>query len=205
MCVEKGQAFEHHTDMNEFGAAFFGAESTNLAPPIIVDGDIVVSQSTACHFYLGKKLGFTAGIDTLADEAKALQYMQDMNDMHTEMTKAAFASKTDVKDIQEYLTGKRYKAHMEAIDRAIVGPFFFGEEPSYVDFYADGVLTMCENKFLNPLLPKSGDTLQEYSPKLVALVAAIRDRPAAAKLPDVPPVPARLAEMMSAERVATWA
>lgn len=205
MCIETDQAFEHHTDMKEFGAALFGAETTNLAPPIIIDGDVTVSQSTATHVYLGKKLGFTVGIDTPGAEARALQYMQDLNDMHTEMTKAAFASKTDVKDIQEYLTGKRYKQHLEAIDRSIVGPFYFGAEPSYVDFYADGVVTMCEGKFLGPLLAKSGDTLSMHAPKLVAAVAAIRARPAASKLPDVPPVPASLAGMMSAERVVTWA
>ena len=39
MCAEAGVPFEHDTDMKGFGAALFGAESTNLAPPIIIDGD----------------------------------------------------------------------------------------------------------------------------------------------------------------------
>ena len=36
MCAEAGVPFEHDTDMKGFGAALFGAESTNLAPPIII-------------------------------------------------------------------------------------------------------------------------------------------------------------------------
>ena len=202
MCLEKGQPFEHQTDMADMGCAFFGAESTNLAPPVLVDGDLTLSQSVAVYTYLGKKLGFTAGIDGPRSEARALQYMEDLNELHTELSQKAFASKTDVVALQTYLVDKRYKARLQAIDRAISGDFFFGSEPSYVDFYADAILTMCEGKFLNPLKPKSGDTLEMFAPKLVTAVAAVRQRPAAAKLPDVPDVPASI--VLSDERVATW-
>ena len=202
MCLEKDQPFEHRTEMAGMGCAFFGAESTNLAPPVLVDGDLTLSQSVACYTYLGKKLGFTSGIDGPRSEARALQYMEDLNELHTEITQKAFASKTDVAALQTYLGDKRYKARLQAINRAVSGEFFFGSEPSYVDFYADAVLTMCEAKFLNPIKPKSGDTLETFAPKLVAAVAAIRGRPAAAKLPDLPWVPDSI--VISEERVATW-
>ena len=87
MCVEKNVPFEHQKDMKKFGAAFFGADSSNLAPPIIVDGDLTLSQSSACHMYLGKKLGFTTGIDTPEAEARAIQCMIDLEDLHSETSR----------------------------------------------------------------------------------------------------------------------
>ena len=85
MCCEKNLPFEHDTDMKEFGAAWFGAETGNLAPPILIDGDLTISQSSACHVYLGKKLGLTAGIDTLEADCRAMQYMADLHDLHAEV------------------------------------------------------------------------------------------------------------------------
>ena len=73
MCAEAGVPFEHDTDMKGFGAALFGAESTNLAPPIIIDGDLTLSQSTATTSTSAKSLG-SPGIDSPAREALALQY-----------------------------------------------------------------------------------------------------------------------------------
>ena len=207
MCAEAGVPFEHDTDMKGFGAALFGAESTNLAPPIIIDGDLTLSQSTATHQYLGKKFGLTSGIDSPGREALALQYMSDMNDLHSELVQKAMAGRLatppDVAALQEYITGSRYKAFLAAINRAIAGPFFFGAEPTYVDYYADGVVTMCHEKFLGPLVPKSGDTLETHAPKLMAIVSAIRARASAALLPKVNPVPPNL--VVTPERVATWA
>ena len=107
----------------------FGAESTNLAPPIIID-DLPAEHGNS---YLGKKFGLTSGIDSPAREALALQYMSDMNDMHSELVQKAMAGRLatppDVAALQEYITGSRYKAFLAAINRAIAGPFFFGAEP----------------------------------------------------------------------------
>ena len=61
---------------------------------------------------------------------------------------------------------------------------------------------MCHEKFLGPLVPKSGDTLKTHAPKLMAIVSAIRARPSAL-LPKVNPVPPNL--VVTPERVATWA
>jgi len=204
MCVEKDVPFDHQTDMAGFGAALFGADSANLAPPILIDGDLTISQSSACHMYLGKKLGFTAGINTLEDEARALQYMGDLSDLHADCQEAAIAGKAskDVAALQAYLTGDRYKSTLRAIEKCVKGPYYFGSEPSYMDFYADCYLCMLEGKWLGPLIPKSGDTIEMYAPKLKAAVAGVRALPSAAKMPKLPPVPSSLT--LTAERVATW-
>ena len=50
----------------------------------------------------------------------------------------------DVAALQAHLTGSRYKSHLAAIDRMLQGDYFFGgESPSYVDHYADFVVTIC--------------------------------------------------------------
>ena len=77
MLAETDTPYEHVTDMGAFGAAHFGAATANLAPPIVVDGALVLSQTVAVYTHLGKKLGFTCGIDTPAAEAQALQFMTD--------------------------------------------------------------------------------------------------------------------------------
>ena len=201
MMAEKGQDFEVINDMNQFGCALFGAETTNLAPPILVDGELTISQSVPCHLYLGRKLGYDAGIDV---PEVAIQYMEDLNDLHTELNRAANPSGSaadDVAELKELITGGRFLKILCAINRSIKGPYYFGAEPTYVDFYACGVFEMCEGKWLTPLTPYSGDTIAEHAPKLKVVLSSIRQL-GLEKLPKVPQVPP--AFVLSAERCATW-
>ena len=204
MCAEAGVEWKHVTTAPVMGAAFFGAETSNLAPPILEDGDVVLSQAVACHQYLGNKFGFNKNIKI---PELAIQYMNDLSDLHSEMGDKAIAGKksNDVHALQEYVMGDRYKRHLQAINRSIKGPYYFGDEPTYVDFAVCSYLDMCEYKWLLPLVPKSGDTIAKYAPKLKSIYEKIRSLPSAtnnAKINDANPVPPGL--VLTPERVATW-
>jgi hypothetical protein len=62
MLEHKQVAYEH---ISEFPAlagvcSAFGAQGTDtFAPPMIIDGEFKISQSTACCQYVGEKCGFT--------------------------------------------------------------------------------------------------------------------------------------------------
>ena len=47
MLAETSTPYEHVTDMGAFGAAHFGAATANLAPPIVVDGALVLTLRNA--------------------------------------------------------------------------------------------------------------------------------------------------------------
>jgi glutathione S-transferase len=203
MCLEAGAEFEHITTASDMGCAFLGAETSNLAPPVVEDGKIVISQTVACHQYLGNKFGFHKNIEV---PELAIQYMADLSDLHDEMAGKASAgeSKNDVKALQEYLTGDRYKSHLRAIERSIKGPFYFGEEMTYVDFATTSYFDTCEGKYLTPLLEKTGDTVKEHAPKLNAILEHIRglksaNDPRVSEKNLVPPEYA-----LQPDRVATW-
>jgi glutathione S-transferase len=203
MCLEAGVDFEHTTEAADMGCAFFGAETGNLAPPVIEDGTIVISQAVACHQYLGNKFGFNKNIEV---PELAVQFISDLSDLHREMGEkaAAGADSNDVKVLQEYLTGDRYKNHLRAIERCIQGPFFFGEEMTYVDFATASFFDMADGKWLTPLLEKSGDTVKEHAPKLKAVLDHIRGLPSAddPRITEAHLVPPPF--VLKPDRVATW-
>lgn len=78
MCAEAGIEWELVTDTQKEDSALFGASTLNLAPPIIKDDQMTLSQSVACHTYLGGKLGFDKGIPL---PELALQYILDLDDL----------------------------------------------------------------------------------------------------------------------------
>ena len=72
----------------------------------------------------------------VAAEAQALQFMTDMNELHSELMAAANAGQAtgDVAALQAHLTGARYKSHLAAIDRMLQGDYFFGGEAPSVSY-----------------------------------------------------------------------
>ena len=79
MLEHTGTPYEYISDSSKFGEVMskWGAPTDCFAPPVVVDGDFVVSQSTATCMYLGKKLGLTpAGYD----EFKAMQRMVSLRE-----------------------------------------------------------------------------------------------------------------------------
>ena len=201
MCAEAGIEWELVTDTQKEDSALFGASTLNLAPPIIKDDQMTLSQSVACHTYLGGKLGFDKGIPL---PELALQYILDLDDLHNELKGAAIAGvvSKDVKALREYLEGDRYKTHLATINRQIKGPFYFGNDPTYVDFFAVSMFEMCEGRWLNVLKDKAGDTINEHAPKLRLVLDEIRGLQSASKLKEIPPLlPSRV---ITQDRVATW-
>lgn len=206
MLAERNVPYEHVKDSKKMNLVLVGDEcasrtSTNLAPPCIVDGEVVISQNIPVHIYVGKKLGFDEGID--CEPEIALQYMCDLDDLHKEMDKAASLGreKNDVIALRAYLEGARFNKHIESIERSIKGPFYFGEEPTYVDFIATGYFDMMDGKWLDSLKPYSGDVLAR-TPKLKGVVSNIRTLPSSANIPKLPVVPPSF--VITNERASTW-
>jgi glutathione S-transferase len=142
MLAEGGIDYEHETNLDSMTSALFAPDDctfTALLPPILIDrsGETTVtfSQTIPIFQYLGEKYGFNKGIPEV--KQVALQYMHDLNDLHIEMSHQAavdLKAGLDVSNLQAYLSGDRYKKHLKSIDRCIQGPFYFGEDPTYVDF-----------------------------------------------------------------------
>merc|ERR1712216_865573 len=77
MLEHTGTKYDYISDKAEFGevCSLFGAEMTQLAPPVVVDGDYFIAQSTASCLYLGKRLGLTP---SGYDDFKAMQFCVDI-------------------------------------------------------------------------------------------------------------------------------
>jgi len=215
MCAESGTQWRHDTTIVKEMAVLLqpkdqdngsSTNDTNLAPPIIVDEStgIVLSQSIPSHIYLGNKFGFNKNIPY---PELALQYMHDLNDLHDEM-KAAFLkseSTCSLHSLKDYLLGQRYQRHLEAIDRQIKGPYYFGDMPTYVDFMAASYFEMCEGRWLNPLAEAKHlkcDTIAEHAPKLRGVLKGIRGLESASTLESIPTVMAN--RILTSEQIAAW-
>lgn len=172
--------YEYISDKAKFTevCSLFGGETTSLAPPVVVDGDYMVSQSTASCLYLGKKLGLTP---VAYDDFKAMQFCVDIVD--------AFEGNLGKKNedgptLKEFLSGSRWSSLMSNIERSIQGPFYFGEEPSAVDFFLLQHLDWRGVSMFVPLKEKYGvDVLAPY-PKMAGVQAKLQAADGYKKLPD---------------------
>ena len=91
-------------DIASIGSAFGSSAGDTFAPPIVVDGDVTVSQSIACCVYIGKKCGLVEGLD----EIKALQYLLDIVDaFENGVSKASMEGGAQLK---AFFEGDRYVA-----------------------------------------------------------------------------------------------
>eukprot|EP00977_Amphora_coffeiformis_P006107 scaffold1323_cov160-Amphora_coffeaeformis.AAC.12 len=204
MLEEANIEYEHVSDVGQMCFAISSDdETTNLAPPIILDMNkgLTISQAVACHSYIGNKYGFDKGITVTQ---VAMQYMLDLDDLHNELLYRALKDRKEktVTELQKYVTGNRYKNHLKAINRSIRGPFYFGQHPTYVDFAVCSYLDKCIGKWLAPLERKAGDTIGHYAPKLKAVYEHISSLPSASKLGHLPLVPPRAS--LSSAQVETW-
>merc|ERR1719199_445330 len=68
MLLESGAEFDWKDDFPSISSvcAAMGADSVSFAPPVIVHGDVQISQSTATAMYVGQQCGFPAPNDALA-------------------------------------------------------------------------------------------------------------------------------------------
>ena len=125
-----------------------------FAPPVVVDGEVVLSQSIAVAMYVGDKVGLG---DSVPSVYKAVQYMNDINDFSGEATAAALSG---AKTLKVFIEGGRMQAWLANIEHSIQGPFYFGDKASYVDFQLLHAMDISiDDAFLTSLMP----TLEMYS------------------------------------------
>lgn len=171
------QLLSEFSDISTVASAF-GAQGTTFAPPIVVDGDVTISQSVATAVYIGRKFGFCPSMD---QEPKALQAMLDIVDLFDN----GLAKNADAGDkLHVFLEGSgkgpsRFALLASNIERQISGPFFFGKSLTYVDFHLASFLENYEVWGFQKLsTATSGDYFAPY-PKMVAIAAAIQALPSA--------------------------
>jgi len=87
MLDEAEYPYVHVSDKEHIAevASAFGAMNDTFAPPIVKDGDFLLSQSVALAIYLGEKLGFDHGVP---DNFKAMQHLSDLLDFFNEASAA---------------------------------------------------------------------------------------------------------------------
>ena len=135
MLAEAGVEVAHESTFPKIASvsAAFGAQTDTFAPPILVDGDNVICQSVAVAHYVGSKYGFPA---PAGQESRGLMLSNAIIDL---MENGLQTNAKDPTKIKAYLYGAdgkpaRFALMAGALERAVKGPFFFGEKPSYVDF-----------------------------------------------------------------------
>jgi glutathione S-transferase len=148
--------------MNEV-ASVWGADSDTFAPPIVIDGDIKVSQQVACAMYIANKCKFLGGG---ADEAKVLQYCLDVIDV---FENGWGKNNESGPQLKKWIEGDRLKALMGNIERSIKGPFYFGEEPCAADFQLFASLDQGVTNIWNPLEAMHNVDYFAAFPKMKAL------------------------------------
>lgn len=169
MLEEAKVEYVHKSEFPEIASqvSAFGGQSSSFAPPVVVDGDTVVSQSAAVAMYIGQKYGFDV---PSGQTARAVQIMNDFGDYFTELTKALTGSAEDAK---KFLDG-RNKQWVAQFERAYKGEFLFGDNASYVDYLVHAVVTFADINLLAQLKSEAGIDALADSPKLKAAVAAIQ-------------------------------
>lgn len=132
MLAEAGVAYEHLSEFPQISSqcALFGAQTDTLAPPVVVDGDKVVSQSVAVAAYIGETYGFP-----VPDMIRAIQLANNAVDAFEGISKVT----SDPAKFSEFLLGAdgkpaRFSLLLSAVERSIKGPFTFGAKKSWVDF-----------------------------------------------------------------------
>jgi len=170
MLEEAGIDYEHKQEFGDIASvsSAFGAKGSAFAPPVVVDGSYVISQSTACALYVGKCCGFTKGMD----ESKAVQYLIDIVDtFEGGLNKAADSGPT----LKEYLEGERFAKQVGNIDRSIKGPFYFGDSPTAPDFFLCNLLDWFDHMLLVRLKEEKGvDALGPFK-KIQGVLNGIRN------------------------------
>lgn len=122
----------------------------SFAAPIVVDGDMRIAQSVAATAYLGERLGFA---EAVTHTAKGVQLLLDMRDFVGEIKfpmtvlhgvpyseKYHIGGDLAATRLEAKVASGRYDLWMSYLNDSIAGPYFFGESPTYVDFYLESML-----------------------------------------------------------------
>jgi len=171
-----GVPYTHKSEFGEIASVCgaFGAQTTVFAPPVVVDGDYKISQSTATAMYVGKKAGLTKGMD----EDKALQILADLIDtFENGIGTAAGKGGASLKQFFEDGEPSRFAKLMGNIERNIQGPYFFGASLTVPDFVLAAMTDWQDLTMLERLKKEKGFDPWSSYPKAAAVVAAVRSLP----------------------------
>lgn len=165
-----GEKYEFFSEFGEIAAiaTVFGADSDIFAPPYLVDGDVTISQSNAATMYLGDKLGLNEGITV---PAKAVQYMSDIYEIFEGNIQRL---KEKGGELAAYVSGDRFKKQTRVVENAIKGPFFFGEKPTYVDFFLLGYYDAASIFTISHLVKAGAANPFAGCTKMLAVVEALQ-------------------------------
>lgn len=122
--------------------------------PILTDGSLNISQGAAATAYLGEKLGFASGIP---GTAKGMQLLLDINDFTAELDIRLippFPYNPNGPLTSQHLDAKvasgRYDLWLAYFEDILAGhSFFFGDVPTYVDYYLVSHLMFLEYALQN--------------------------------------------------------
>jgi glutathione S-transferase len=173
MLEHAGAPYNHVSDMPSLAAKLsaFGCTSTdNFAPPLLIDGDEHISQSTAVAMHIGNKCGLNEGI---TNPAKAVQHLADIVDLFELGVSGALNQGGAA--LKAYLEGDRLPKLLGNMERGIKGPFFFGDSPTYVDFFLCAHIDWLDFTLFDRLTAEKsvGHMLTSYS-KMRGVVDGIR-------------------------------
>lgn len=172
MLDEAEYPYVHVSDKEHIAevASAFGAMNDTFAPPIVKDGDFLLSQSVALAIYLGEKLGFDHGVP---DNFKAMQHLSDLLDFFNEAGKAATTPQLLHEFVDGAFFGARFDNWVGNIERSIVGPYYYGEEITYVDFFMANCVEWAHNRVFDAVEPVTGDKWAGY-PKVNKVLELVR-------------------------------
>ena len=152
----------------------FAKEVDTFAPPVVVSASGTrISQSLAATAFAGDTLGFNKGLNTF----KAMQFMLDLVDMMNELGGYVITSAK----LDEFVARGRHDTWMSHFERGVVGPYFFGASPTYVDYYLVAQLKWIHRQVAREAPPRAypADLLTKF-PKVGGILSTLgRDADAA--------------------------
>ncbi|KAL1527937.1 hypothetical protein AB1Y20_009308 [Prymnesium parvum] len=152
-----------------------GGVGDTFAPPIVVDEDnqgFAISQSVAATLYVGQRLGFDAAVPNVP---KSVQYMVDLADFLAQIPggegPTLIFDEELGRKLAHFHTSGRFDAWMQNIERSIIGPYYYGERVSYVDFYLNQVLKWIYQRIYRQI-PGAENVFGAY-PKAMGVQASV--------------------------------
>jgi len=156
------------TDIAKVGSGY-GANTNTYAPPILQEGDSLLSQSMPIAIRIGMRTGFDQGVECCV---KACQFMADASDFAEAATNASKSAETIKCFLKAPEEGKLSPCAewLRNMENSIKGPYFYGARPTYVDFWFTQGFDWCDFVLFNPI----GHKAEAHYPKIQGVLAGIR-------------------------------
>ena len=173
MLEHAGIAYVHKSEFPEIASlcSAFGASTDTFAPPVVVDGELTLSQSVPCAIYIGRKCGLCPPEGT--EDAKSFQHLMDIIDFYEIGIDGAKGKGGAA--LKQFLEGDRFVKQKANIERGIQGPFYYGEKPCYVDFVLCAQQDWIKATLLDRLKAEKGVNAFAEDSKIMGVVNGIRN------------------------------